>query len=73
MAKRPFPLLANLETAAPQVITSGSPIGALVALLREPGCNDRRGAVVVEVLAAGRGSAGQQAPAHRHRRPKESS
>jgi hypothetical protein len=50
-ASRPLNLLvANLETAAPPLVTRGSPIGAPVALWREPGCRDSRDAVVVECL-----------------------
>ena len=44
-------LVANLETTVRLVVRCGSPIGASVALWREPGCPVSRDAVAIEVLA----------------------
>src|SRR6516164_4585701 len=67
------PVFANLETTMRSVVRCGSLIGASVALWREPGCHDRRGAVVVEVLAAGSGSGRPASTATQAPPPKESS
>ena len=44
-------VFANLETTVPLVVRCGSPIGASVALWREPGCPVSRDALAIEVLA----------------------
>jgi hypothetical protein len=65
-------LVANLETTMRSVVRCGSPIGASVALWREPGCPVSRDAVVIELLAEWRVL--RLASKHgRHRRQRERS
>ena len=60
-------LVANLETTVRLVVRCGSPIGASVALWREPGCPVSRDAVAIEVLAEWRALAA--ASKHGRHRP----